>query len=548
MVARNLVLTLSLAVGLASCSNESGDDGEGPTAPDEPRDGLTPTQLLVRASLDLRGVRPTPDELRAVAEDPDRVDAMIAGFVDDPRFGERIKDIFAGAWRTRVDFYELYGDEYTDEETARIYAAIGEEPLNLIAYIALNDLSFTQLVESEDTFVDPTLLGIWPLTEVDGSEDRQLPAGVVRARYTDARPLAGVLSQNAVYWRHSSTVENANRGRTNALSQALLCQSYLDRPIDFPTDLDLTDSESIRNAIANNAACQGCHSTMDPFGSYLWGFMYAEAEIPMPEYQVAQERAWQLYTDAEPAFFGKGGERMVDLAGHIAGDERFVSCAVRRVYEGMLGRKAALQDEGALAVHREAFLDGNLTLKALVRSILTDPSYRGDTWEPRFGGEPEPVVEKVAPVGVVASSLTDLSGYSMTYAGRPATDLDFALRTLAGGSDRGDATNVSTGAVLVQRRLAEAGAIFAVDSAVAGSSSGGALDGYLGRVDTGTAPRDEQIIELVLITRSHTLSTDDPELAALSGVWADVDAIAGPGEAWVALVTAALSDPDHLLY
>ena len=141
-----------------------------------------------------------------------------------------------------------------------------------------------------------------------------MPEDVVRARYTDERPRGGVLTQNSFYWRHSSTVENANRGRANALSQALLCQSYLDRPIEFPTDLDLTDSESIRNAIANNGACQGCHSTMDPLASYMWGFMYGESDVPLAEYSPAQERAWQLHTDAAPAFFGKPGERIEDLS------------------------------------------------------------------------------------------------------------------------------------------------------------------------------------------------------------------------------------------
>ena len=535
-----LVLGLALAGG---CNEESTDDAT-PTE-DSPagREGLTPTELLVRASLDLRGARPTLDEIESVERDPESVDAMIEGFVDDPAFGLRMKDMFAGAWRTRIDFYPLDEETY-DEDQAATHAAIGEEPLDLIAYIALNDLPFTHLLHSTETLVDPSLLELWPLEEVS-DDGTLLPPGVVRARYSDGRPLAGVLSMNSVFWRHSSTIENANRGRANALSQALLCQSYLDRPIDFPSDLDLTDSESIRNAIANNPACQGCHSTLDPFASYLWGFMYGESEQPQPTYAPELERAWRIYTDTEPGFFGKRGDRLVDLADHVAGDERFVACTVRRVYEGMLGRPAVLEDEGALAEHREAFLAGGLTLDSLARSILTDPSYRGEQWTPRFGGEPEPVHEKVAPVGVMTSSLETMSGYALSYNGRPATRLDFGLRALAGGSDRGDTTNVSTGAVLVQRRLAEAGAIFAVDNAETGA---GRLGAWLQGVDLGQPPSPEQLVDLVRLVRSRTLETDDPEIEAMARMWADVLAIETPREAWVALVTAALADPDHLLY
>lgn len=527
---------------LALSCNEA-TEGESPVEEERSdRASLSPAELLVRASLDLRGIRPTPEELAAVEDDPDSVDAMVEAFVDDPAFGLRMKDMFAGAWRTRIDFYPLEEDTY-DEAQAATHGAIGEEPLDLIAYIAINDLPFTHLLHSTETLVDPVLLEQWPLEAV-AEDGTLLPPGVVRARYTDGRPSAGVLAMNSVYWRHSSTIENANRGRANALSQALLCQSYLDRPIDFPSDLDLTDSESIRDAIANNPACQGCHSTLDPFASYLWGFMYGEAEQPQPTYSPELERAWRIYTDTAPAFFGKPGDRLADLADHVAGDERFVACTVRRVYEGMLGRKAVLEDEGALAEHREAFLAGGLTLDSLARSILADPSYRGQRWTPRFGGDPEPVHEKVAPVGVLASSLQSLSGYTLTYNGRPATRLDFGLRALAGGSDRGDTTDVSTGAVLVQRRLAEAGAIFAIDN----PDVGGRLGSYIAGVDLSQPPTPDQIVELVRVVRSRTLETDHPEIEAMTRVWADVLAIETPREAWVALVTAVLADPDHLLY
>lgn len=202
--------------------------------------------------------------------------------------------------------------------------------------------------------------------------------------------------------------------------------------------------------------------------------MYAGAR-PSSDYSPANERAWELYTGAAPAYYGRSGGRLLDLAEHIANDERFVACTVKRVYEGMLGRKVVLADEGAVAEHREAFLESGLSLKALVRSVLTEPSYRGRAWQPRFGGAPEPVAKKLAPVDVLADSLTELSVYRMTLQGRSAIRLDSALRTLAGGSDRGDAMQVSTGAVLVQRRLAEAGAMHAIAAAAGGESTGGIL-------------------------------------------------------------------------
>jgi hypothetical protein len=529
--------------GTADDSGGSEGDSEGDVDADDP---LAPAEVLTRASLDLRGVRPTVEELDALAADPEALEGMIAAYVDEPAFGARVRDIFAGAWRTRIDEYPLLDGVYAYDPSGPTHDAIGDETLNLLAYVAMNDLPFSEILRSPDTFVDPVLLDGWPLEQLeDGGQ--WLPPGTVRARYTDGRPTAGVLTLNAVYWRHSSTVENANRGRTNALSQALLCQSYLDRPIDFPTNLDLTDSESIRDAIHTNAACQACHSTLDPLASHLWGFMYPNDE-PSPTYSVGSEYDWQIYTDAPPGYFGVPTSRLVDLGEQIAQDERFVSCTVRRMYEGLLGRNAELQDEGALAEHREAFLASNLSLKELTRSIVRDPSYRGERWTPGFGGKPEPVVRKVAAVDVVGRSLGELSGYHLRYGGREATRLDFAVRRLAGGSDRGDSQSVSTGAVLVQRRLAEAGAMYLVDAHAAGETTGGRLDAVLGTFDLGAAASADDVVALVRAARSTTLAVDDPEVLALVQLWADVEAITNPKEAWIALVTAVLADPDHILY
>ena len=81
-----------------------------------------------------------------------------------------------------------------------------------------------------------------------------------------------------------------------------------------------------------------------------------------------------------------------------------------------------------------------------------------------------------------------------------------------------------------------------------GRAAGGTLDGFLGGVDLGQAPTAEQLAQLVRIVRSRRLAADDPEIVALVGVWDDVAAISDPPQAWIAVLTAVLADPDHLLY
>ncbi|MEO0604142.1 MAG: hypothetical protein AAF211_22085, partial [Myxococcota bacterium] len=261
MVSRTLLAAL-----LVGC----GTPAEAP-APVElaPIETLSAVQLLVRASLDVRGTRPSTEELETVIADPTILDETMASFVEDARFLDRVKSMFAPGFRTRIDVYPFDFDRRGGQPGTS--EAIGEEPLDLLATIVKNDRPYSDLVLADYTVVREILLDVWPLERTDAGVSP--PDGTLVARYTDGRPHAGVLSSNAMWIRHPSTLENANRGRANAMTRALLCESFLDQLIDFPSDIDLSDSETIRQAIREESACTACHATLDPLASYLWGFM-----------------------------------------------------------------------------------------------------------------------------------------------------------------------------------------------------------------------------------------------------------------------------------
>jgi hypothetical protein len=259
-------------------------------------------------------------------------------------------------------------------------------------------------------------------------------------------------------------------------------------------------------------------------------------------YEPVRERDWTRYTQTPPGYFGSPGDGLVDLGLHLASDERFVRCAVERVYRGMLGREATLRDDGAIAEHRDAFVASGLDLKALVRSVLTDPRYRGTAAPSAFGGMPEPVELETITPDQLGSELEALTGYRMTIEDRDALRLDYGLRAVAGGSDQGDATLPSTGLALVHRRLAEAAAAAVVD----GVGSGGVLGDLVG--DLERPPSGETLAALVLATSSQVVAPDGAETEALQTLWEDAEALSDPPTAWKAVLTALLSDPARLVY
>jgi hypothetical protein len=541
---RFTVLSAGLAA-LAACASESTPPAPPPPPEVEiPATGLDARALLVRASLDIRGVRPSADELALVGADATALDGLFDSMVEDPRLADRVASIFADALRTRRDafYFAAYHFGLDEARNGELQHAIGNEALHLVRHVVASGAPITEIVTADYTVVDPILLEIWPLEALE-----TLPDGTVKARYLDGRPAAGVLATNSFHWRHRSTFENANRGRSNAMSRALLCADYLDRPIDFPTDVDLTDTESIHQAIRENAACQACHATLDPFASHLWGFMQpADEAYTHGFYHPENELQWKVYTEAVPAYFGTPTDGTLSALGrHVAADPRFVACTVRRVYERMLGRPASVEDEGQLTLHREALLGSSLSIKALVRSVLDDPAYRGIAQKSVYGGQPDPIVAKLASPELLTSMLADLAGYLPSIDGRSATSIDYGVRALAGGSERGSSATPSIGHVLVHRRLAEG----AARSLAEGASPTSRVGALLSSIDPASRPSAALVAAVVREIRSTELGEDAAEVGALLALWdAALAATSDASEATTALLTAVFADPELVVY
>ena len=469
-------------------------------------------ELLLRASLDLRGVRPAVAEYEAIEADPESLEATLESFVDDGRFGERVRALFAPPWGTRIDLYGVramdYGlDASVDPEFQR---SVGDEALRMISHIATEDLPYTELVTGEWTMANELLGQIWPV---------DYPAGEVgwkRVAYTDSRPAAGVLATNSLWWHYPSNGVNYNRGRANAISRLLLCEDYLERPVDFPRDIDLTDQELVDNALRTNSGCVNCHVSLDPLASYLFGFTYANPNNAdeITTYHPEREQRWQSTTGVAPGFYGEPGFTLTDLGHQIAADNRFVECAVERVFEGLLRREATIDDRDALTAHREAFLSSDLSLKALVRSVVADPRYRAATTDD--GGVPRKVVDAT----LLASQVEGLTGYRFTVDGYDMMETDlFGLRSLGGGSDGytlsplADASTPTM--LLVQERIAQAAAWYAVHQALFGTA----------------------------------VDRDGEEVTAALGLWDDLYAVSPDASAaWAGVLSVLLRDPDFVLY
>lgn len=511
---------------------------------------LSDVALLSRISLDLRGERPSEAEIEAVEADPAALAALTDQFLAEPGFGERLVTLYADVYRTRTDAFVVGADgdaAYLDDATRLLFLrAVGEEPLRVVQRIADDDLPYTTLVTADWTMANDALLRALPLDALEEGEGWRL------ARYTDSRPAAGVLASTGLWWRYTTTIENVNRGRAEAIARYLLCDDRFDQPVEFRTSTDVLDRAELQERVTTDEACVSCHTVLDPLGSYLFGFYrnHPESYSEALWYYPGREDLWTEMTGVAPAFYGAPGATLFDLGQQIAADPRFPNCAVEQGFTFLMGRAPTLADSDRLTSAREAFLAQGLTLRALYRSLVLDPRYRSID-------ERVPGVVPLKRLGPdqLASAIEALTGFRWTYRGLDMLTTDaYGLRVLAGGADGAivtqPATDHTTTALLAQERLAELAATYAVQTEATQDPAARTL---LREVDLGAAVAEGdlalQLRALIVRVHGRRAAADDPDVLALAALWEEVYAEGGdPRRAWIVVLTALFRHPDFVQY
>lgn len=507
---------------------------------------MTPAQQLTRASLDLRGIRPSIEELAAMEEDPDSYQFLIEDFLHHPNFGEQVRNLFAEIYLTRMEDWPRSASEVGLGDFVPEYeASVGEEPLRIVSRIAEEDLPYHEVVTGDWTMANEYLGEIWPVDYPEGE------TGWRAVSYTDGRPMAGVLASNAMWWRYTSTTANANRGRANAVTRILLCDDYLTRTIEFSRDVNLLDDDAVRHAIQTNPGCVACHHSLEPLSAYFWGFFYSNDNYDMALYRPEKEQWWRDYGLSSPAYYGDAGYTLADLGQQIGADPKLAECVTQQVFEGLMRRKMNLEDTPHMTDFRETFLESGQTLRSLFRSIVRSPVYLGGT-----DTGTSTVDAKNVGIELYGSQIEGLTGYRFT-ADRYdmlRTD-DQGLRTLGGGVDGVNNTVAALAPnstiMLVQQRLSEAAARYVVEEDFRDPDNARLLTEVWPSLTPMENPAEfaRQIQRLHRLIFGRTVAEDGPEVAANSDLWRQLYYVSADSyEAWAGLLSALFRDPDFLIY
>lgn len=505
---------------------------------------LEDAALVRRLSLDLRGVLPGEDELDALAAQDASWEDLRDDYLEDARLEERLVALLAEQWLTRVDTFEVQFYDYHLDSTEEFVfeKAIGEEPLRLMAHIAMEDRPWTETVTADYTMANDMLADIWSLDHPGG--------GWQEATYTDLRPAAGVLSTNGLWWRYVTNISNLNRSRAAAISNLLLCTDPLSRPVSFAGSSQLAESDGTANAIQEDPYCVACHASIEPLAASLFGFwspvQYSATEYG--NYHAERESLWETYLQVAPGWFGTPIEGLVDLGAAIAEDSRFARCATERTAAMLWRREVRAEDFNQIEDLRQKFVDDDLRMRALLRAITDTPAYQaGAVTETSL--EAVENTQRLLTPDQWGTLLADLTGFSWTWEGYDQLANDtIGYRMLLGGVD-GDSVAtpqhlpgltwaVSTG------KLAEAAAAHVAQADL--EDGGSTLLTVTVDDRPGDAPFTAQLSSLHL--RLFAAPPTSDELDDLGSLWSDMAEISDPVTAWTGVLSVMLRDPRMVSY
>jgi len=418
-----------------------------------------------------------------------------------------------------------------------------------MAWVAANDKPWTEILTADHTLANRYLSEIFALDTTISGDEWEV------ARYTDGRPAAGVLSTTGLWWRYYTTSSNMNRARAAAISDLLLCNDFLSRPVAFSESATLADDESPDLAVKTDEQCIACHSALDPLAATLFGFWWnpLESSAELTRYHPEREPLGAAWLDVEPAFFGTPVSNLSELAAAIADDSRFRRCTVQTMASLMWRRPVDDSEFSHISQLTDGFEASDLRMHRLLEQLTDTPQYQAGGFSEdasQAERQREQIIRMLSP-DQLSRVMHDLTGFEWTWRGYKQLENDeLGYRVLGGGIDgqevfgaQGDA---SLSWALVILRMSQ----FAADEAVARELENDQARRLFGSVTLEHTPEDTAFQDELdhLHWRLLGRRADGQWREGIAALWSDVNANSGPAAAWKAVLSALFSDPEFVSY
>ena len=294
----------------------------------------------------------------------EHVDRML----DDPR-ARRFVDGFATEWLRldRLEDMTIDADRFP-RFTRFVKRDLREETLRFVHRVFAEDLDLMTLVDSDFAMLNQNLAEFYGVNGVVGPHFRAVPIPREQGR-------GGLMSQGAFLAGHSDGLEPHPIKRAVWVKEKLLGSPPPPPPPNVP-DLDAEAPEmkglTLKEQLElhrDNPSCRDCHASFDPFGVALErynavGLVEAERKgRPIDASVVLPDGTEVAGADGLKAYL-EGPAR-----------QRFLGSVVEHLFAYALGRDVMFSDDEELAtIVRRVEAEG-ATGRAVLRAIVTSPSF-----------------------------------------------------------------------------------------------------------------------------------------------------------------------------
>ncbi len=587
----------ALALG-AACNGTN----DGPAGSPTVIEMLAPVETLTRASMAVRGLRPSLDEIAQIEADPASLGGMLDGWMTGDAFAETIKDLHAELYLLRADTnFQLPVAGIVEQggySQGDLHRSTVEAPLELVKEIVLEDRPYTEILTTNYPISDDVVATIYGLTY-----DYAL-GGWQHTEWADGRPQSGLLSDSEMWRRHVSNAANYHRGRANFVSNTFLCEDIAARDVFVAGGVDISQPDAVAEAVNTNELCVGCHNALDPLAAFWWGYKeqlhrgailtaYASGCewdwtngppprdppsyriehwcYPLKFYDVSDQDQWLEKGLKAPAYYGVPADDMTDLGWLVTEDPRFATCTAR-TFAGYLTQTDRMEvPVDYVNELRGVFVDSGYSAKALVKAIvLSEP------FQTRRVLDPSPTFDGFVP-GLqtlrpeqASRTFADLTGFTwlanqdtpnceIEFSNRCWDNVDlvytdlFGFRSMMGGIDGYTVTHPIHGPTptheIVLGKLAREAAGFVLQNEFVKPAAERRLLTLVEPTTVDEVSVRNQLAALHLRILSESLDPASEEIDETFALWSGMyTATNDTSKAWEITIAALLQDPRMVFY
>jgi hypothetical protein len=342
-----------------------------PERPDRLR--YTSHEMASRLSFLLWNTTPDDELLDAAVGDAllteagllEQAERMLA----DPRASAAVQEFFAqyfdlgrldGIARDPV-VYPLFSSTLPQSMRTEVQLLVDD-------FVFRRDADIRGIFGTRSTFVNEELAMLYGVDAPGAS-----PIAFVPVELPADGPRAGMLTLGAFLMMNAHETEPSPTRRGKYVRERVLCQTVTPPPDDVDTNIpdEAGEAQTLRERLeqhANNPACSGCHSFIDPPG-----FLF-ESFDSIGVFRTVDKDGYPI--DATGDLDGMPLASATELGPLLAQDPRVGKCVVTQLFRHAQGRLETDAERDIIVDLDDRFADDDYRFKRLLRSLVTHEGFR----------------------------------------------------------------------------------------------------------------------------------------------------------------------------